>query len=114
MPGKVMAASKNANGAGASNGSGAPDAKCPVNHNAKPVPALPTKSSSRAPKESGGGGMLAQLKTLRQMSKRPVPTAYGDGTYPKTLVRPKLRNDLSSIGLNGKDLLAPTGPLDEC
>ena len=97
-----MAASKNANGAGASNGSGAPEAKCPVNHSEKAVSSSHSKSSSGAPKESKGDGMLAKLKTLRQMSKRPVPTAYGDGTYPKTLVRPKLRDDLSRIGMNGE------------
>ena len=97
-----MAAPKNANGAGASNGSGAPEAKCPVNHSEKAVSSKPAKSSSSAPKEDKSEGMLAKLKTLRQMSKRPVPTAYGDGTYPKTLVRPKLRDDLSRIGMNGE------------
>lgn len=89
----------------ASNGASASDSKCPVNHPEKPAPPSATKSGSRGhPKKSDGGGMLAQFKALRQMSKRPVPTANGDGTYSKTIVRPKLRQDLSRIGINGKYL----------
>lgn len=97
-----MATPKNANGAGASNGAAAPEAKCPINHSENAA-SSPAKSSAKAPKEKSEG-MLAKLKTLRQMSKRPVPTAYGDGTYPTTLVRPKLRDDLSRIGMNGEFL----------
>lgn len=100
----------NANGAGAPNGSGAPDAKCPVDHGAKSVSSASAKSSARAPKRSNDEGMLAKIKALRQMSKRPLPTAYGDGTYPQTLVRPTLRDDIGRIGMEGELLSTACSP----
>lgn len=87
-----------------SNGASASDAKSPVNHGEKPAPPAAKSGSRGYPKKSDGGGLLAQFKLLRQLSKRPVPTANGDGTYSKTLVRPKLRQDLGRIGINGKCL----------
>ena len=81
-----------------SNGARTSDSKCPINHADAQAPAA--KSPSKAPPKSSPG-LLAQLKILRQMSKRPLPTANGDGTYSKKLVRPKFRQDLSRIGING-------------
>ena len=88
----------------ASNGASTADTKCPVHHGEKEARASTAKVGLQArPKKSDGGGLLAQIKTLRALSKRPVPTANGDGTYSKTLVRPKLRQDLSRIGINGEE-----------
>lgn len=88
-----MAASDNI-----SNGAGMSDSKCPVNHADRPAPA--SKPSSMTPPRKGPG-LLAHFKVLRRMSKRALPTANADGTYTKTLVRPKFRQDLSRIGKEG-------------
>ena len=84
-------ASEKANGA--SNASASES--CPVNHEKAVAPA----PKQLRPKKDAG--LLAQFKMLRQLSKRPVPTANGDGTYSKVVVRTKLRQDLSRIGMNG-------------
>ena len=79
---------------GASNGASASEL-CPVSHE-KAV--APVRKQLRPRKDAG---LLAQFKFLRQMSKRPVPTANGDGRYSKVVVKTKLRQDLSRIGMNG-------------
>ena len=89
-----------------SNGAGpSTDSNCPINHAEKQSSSPEVKTGSLAPPKRSSVGLMAQLKLLRQMSKRPVPTANGDGTYSQTLVRPKLRSDLSRIGMNGEFLL---------
>ncbi|SPN99237.1 related to linoleate diol synthase [Cephalotrichum gorgonifer] len=83
----------------AANGADTPDTKCHVGHE-NSIPVSAAKGAPKAtPKTKKGGSLLAQVKLLRQLSKRPVPTAYGDGRYPQTVVRPKLRDDLSRIGI---------------
>lgn len=81
-----------------SNGAGTSESKCPASHADEAAPEAKSYSKT-TPKSSPG--LLAQFKILRELSSRPLPTANGDGTYSKKLVRPKLRQDLSRIGING-------------
>lgn len=81
-----------------SNGAGPSESKYPISPSDAPAPAA--KSYSKASPKSSPG-LLAQFKILRELSQRPLPTANGDGTYSKKLVRPGFRQDLTRIGMNG-------------
>ena len=100
----VMAASpeKNAsNGAKLPNGPRVSNMECPANHHKFTPPTINQHPQLPPNRKGDGGGVLAQMRLLRKLSKRPVPTEYGDGTYPKAITRPKLRDDLSRIGVKG-------------
>ncbi len=94
-----------------SSANGANGAKCPVQHNGhgqanghKSMPTSPTDGGPVAPlaKPKKEPGFFASLSALKQLSKRPLPTAMGDGTYPQTVTRPKLRQDLRTISIKGR------------
>ena len=101
-----------ANGANGTNGAnGANGAKCPIQHNgygqANGHKSTPTASTDGGPvgplaKPKKEPGFFASLSALKQLSKRPLPTAMGDGTYPQTATRPKLRQDLRTISIKGR------------
>lgn len=67
-------------------------------------------ASKAAPSSSGSGpktkkaGLVKSLLTLRQASRRPLPTEMGDGSYRVVRQRPTLRQDLKSFGKDGEFL----------
>jgi hypothetical protein len=50
-------------------------------------------------REKTDGNALSSLVAVWKLSRRPVPTAYGDGTYPELEQRSKFRKDLKSVSL---------------
>ncbi|KAI9147556.1 Linoleate 10R-lipoxygenase [Paramyrothecium foliicola] len=57
------------------------------------------KIGSTAGSSSGSGSLISNLRQLRTLSKRPLPTEMGDGTYRKVDKRPGILADLRSVSL---------------
>jgi hypothetical protein len=60
------------------------------------------------PKKKKEDGFFKKRALTKALSKRPLPTAFGDGTYPSTEERPKLSADLATINKKGVSLAAET------
>lgn len=61
-----------------------------------------TQSRSAAGPSRNRGSILGNFLKLRSLSKRPLPTEMGDGTYRQVVQRPGLRADLATVSLAGE------------
>ena len=94
-----------------SGANGADGEKCPVKGGMSEVNGqaprfVPTGATdggpvSGPPKPKKEPGFFRSLSALKQLSKRPLPNAMGDGTYPVVQNRPKLKQDLVTISMKG-------------
>src|SRR5690349_3459439 len=49
------------------------------------------------PNKGTKGGMIAQYRKLKLVSKRPLPTVHGDGSYPTTVTRPGAMANIKAL-----------------
>ncbi|KAH6670320.1 linoleate diol synthase [Plectosphaerella plurivora] len=49
------------------------------------------------PNQGTQGGIISQYLKLRQVSKRPLPTVHGDGSYPKDQTRPTAMENIKAL-----------------
>jgi hypothetical protein len=54
------------------------------------------------PYQDTQGGIISQYLKLRQVSKRPLPTVHGDGSYPKDTTRPTASANIKALQKRGE------------
>lgn len=58
--------------------------------------------NDKSGREGENGGMWAQYKAMREVSKRPLPKEHGDGTYPKVQNRPSAMDNIRALQKRGE------------
>lgn len=72
---------------------------------APPKPQPKAAGQSNQKKE----GALKSFKKLRVLSKRPLPTEMGDGSYRTVVNRPRLKEDLRRLKIKGEFCVPEVG-----
>lgn len=71
-------------------------------HSQEKAPAPKPQPKAAGQSNQKKEGALKSFKKLRVLSKRPLPTEMGDGSYRTVVNRPRLKEDLRRLKIKGE------------